>query len=71
MCISLPARVLSVFGLTADVEVNGLKRQILLAVDGVKSGDWVLIYGGAALSVMEPNEALESSRLLERLRTAS
>ena len=64
MCVSLPARVLSVTGRIAEVEVNQLRRNVLLTTD-VAVGDWVLTYGGAALTVIDQESAQEILRLIE------
>jgi len=67
MCVSLPARVLSITGRIAEVEVNQLRRNVVLTTD-VAVGDWVLIYGGAALAVVAEETAQETLRLIEALK---
>ncbi len=64
MCISLPARVLSLSGNTAEVEAGGSIRQVLVLFEKVCPGDWVLVHSGAALTRLSDAEAAETNRLL-------
>lgn len=64
MCITLPIKVLSVTGNTAVVDWAGQKREIFLPFDMVVPGQWVLTYAGAALCVVEEDEALATLALL-------
>lgn len=57
MCITLPTKVLSVDGSTATVECLGETRRVLLPFFSVKSGDWVLLYAGAVVSVVTEEQA--------------
>jgi len=67
MCISVPAKVTSIAGNAAEVELNSSSRRVLLCVDGVAVGSWVLVYGGAAIAVLEEDAAYETRELLERM----
>jgi hydrogenase expression/formation protein HypC len=52
----------------AQVDVAGVKRTINVGLlDGVVSGDWVLIHVGFALSKVDEQEALETRKLLEAM----
>lgn len=66
MCISLPAKVLSISGRTAEIEIDNLKHRVLLSIDGVDAGDWVLVYGGMAIGKIDEKTALESRELLRQ-----
>lgn len=70
MCITLPTKVLSVTGRIAVVDWAGQKREIFLPFDIVSPGQWVLTYAGAALCVVEEEQALETLALLTNKRTA-
>jgi hydrogenase expression/formation protein HypC len=65
MCVSLPARIISIDGQVASVEINRLRRDVMLVVDGARVGDWVLIYGGVALTVLDEQTAIETRRLID------
>lgn len=55
-------------GQAAVVEVYGHKRTVLVTPEGVKPGDWVLIYGPVAIARLEPDEVKETLELLEKMR---
>ncbi len=68
MCLSIPAKVLSVDGVIAQASVGGAIIQTSLhLVDDVKPGDYVLIHSGFALQKISEQEALESIRIIEEL----
>lgn len=70
MCITLPTKVLSVTGKTAVVDWAGQKREIFLPFELVSPGQWVLTYAGAALCVVEEEQALATLALLTSERTS-
>lgn len=68
MCLCIPARVLSVDGNFATAEIGGLIIQTgTHLVDGVKTGDYVLIHSGFAIQILSPEEAAESFSLLREI----
>ncbi|MCU0457749.1 MAG: HypC/HybG/HupF family hydrogenase formation chaperone [Bacteroidales bacterium] len=68
MCLSLPARVLTVDGNMAEVSVGGaVFRAGLQMVEGVRPGDYVLLHAGFAIEKLKEDEALETLRLLDEI----
>ena len=73
MCLAIPAKVVEIFPeeeSRALVEVLGVRRQInirLLQDDAPKTGDWVLIHVGFAMSKISEQEALDQIRSLALL----
>lgn len=68
MCLSLPARVLTVEGDMAEVSVGGtVFRAGLQMVEDVRPGDYVLLHAGFAIEKMKEEEALETLRLLDEM----
>jgi hydrogenase expression/formation protein HypC len=68
MCLSIPAKVLSVDGVIARASVGGaIVNTSLHLVDDVKIGDYVLIHSGFALQKISEQEALETIRIIEEL----
>jgi hydrogenase expression/formation protein HypC len=68
MCLSLPARVLTVEGEMAEVSVGGaVFRAGLQMVEGVKPGDYVLLHAGFAIEKLKEEEALETLRMLDEM----
>jgi len=59
MCLSVPAKVLSVHGDRAIVESRGRRREVNVAHVRARPGGFVLVQGGVAMSVLEPLEAAE------------
>jgi len=68
MCLSIPAKVLSVDGLTAKASVGGaIVETSLHLVENVNPGDYILIHTGFALQKLSEEEALETIRLIEEI----
>jgi hydrogenase expression/formation protein HypC len=72
MCLSIPAKVLSVDGNVAKASVGGaIINTSLHLVDNVNPGDYILIHTGFALQKISEEEALETMRLIDELNSAS
>jgi hydrogenase expression/formation protein HypC len=68
MCLSIPAKILSVNGLTAKASVGGaIVEANLHLLDNVQPGDYVLIHTGFALQKISEEEALETIRIIKEL----
>ncbi len=72
MCLAIPGRVVEVFvdrGLRmARAEFGGTVRKVCLEhLPEAGVGDYVLVHVGFALSLVDPEEAKETLRLLEEL----
>lgn len=73
MCLAIPAKVVELFPEDQNralVEVVGVRRRIdtgLLADDPPKTGDWVLIHVGFAMSKISEAEALDQLQTLTML----
>ncbi len=72
MCLSIPARVLSVEeDDMARVSVRGVETRVSLQlVEDIKPGDFVLVHTGFALQKLSEEEAQESLRILKELDAA-
>ena len=71
MCLSLPARVLTIEGDMAEVSVGGaVFRAGLQMVDGVMVGDYVLLHAGFAIEKLREEDALETLRMLKEMDDA-
>ena len=63
MCLGIPGQVVDILDAEqylAKVDVNGVKRAIsvrLLAEDGLRVGDWVLVHVGFAMAKIDEAEA--------------
>jgi hydrogenase expression/formation protein HypC len=68
MCVAIPARVTSIEGLTADVEVGGVSRKISVQLTPeVQKDDYVLVHAGFAIHIVNEHEARETLKLFEEL----
>jgi len=58
MCLAIPAEVVGIHGDTATVSLDGVHKDISLAlVEDVAVGDYVIVHVGFALSRLDPEEA--------------
>jgi hydrogenase expression/formation protein HypC len=68
MCVAIPARIKSVQGSLARVEIGGVERSASLQLTPeAKPGDYVLIHAGFAIHVIDEQEAMETLKLFEEL----
>lgn len=68
MCLAIPAKILSIEGTEAQVDVGGVGRTISLwLTPEAQVGEYVYVHTGFAISVVDEAEALESLRLLQEL----
>ena len=68
MCLAIPAKIESIDGTQANVEVGGVGRTIsIYLTPEAKVGDYVYIHTGFAISIVDEAEAMESLRLLREL----
>ena len=72
MCLAIPGRVVEVFvdrgRRMARAEFGGTVRKVCLEhLPEAGVGDYVLVHVGFALSLVDPEEAKETLRLLEEL----
>mgnify|MGYP001061004343 CR=1 FL=1 len=67
MCLAIPAKVLSISGNMAEVDLMGNQKQININLVGeeLKPGDYVLVHAGYALEKVDEDIALETLKLLE------
>lgn len=73
MCLAIPAKVVELFPDDASralIELVGVRRYIdtgLLADDPPKTGDWVLVHVGFAMSKISEEQALDQLQTLAML----
>ena len=72
MCLAIPARVKSIDGYQAEVDIGGITRHISIQLTPeVKVGDYVLLHTGYAISVIDQVEAEETLELLRQISEVS
>ena len=68
MCLAIPAKVKSLAGDTAIVDVSGVKREAnVMMTPDVKVGDYIIMHAGFAIQVLDTTEAEKTLRLLEEI----
>ena len=69
MCLSIPAKIISIDGDTAHASIGGSVVEISLQLlDDVKTGDYVLVHTGFALEKINEEEALSTLEMINELR---
>lgn len=68
MCIAVPMRIVALDGLTAEAEMDGVRREVRLdVVSGVQVGDYVLVHAGLAIARVDLKVAEDTLALWRRL----
>lgn len=68
MCLSIPAKVISVEGHMARASIgNNITDVSLQLVENVIPGDYVLLHAGFAIEVINEQEAMETIKLLNEV----
>jgi hydrogenase expression/formation protein HypC len=69
MCLAIPAEIVHIEDEMATVKVGDSLRKtsLLLLPEGAELGDYVIVHAGFALHKVDPEEAMESLRLLREL----
>lgn len=65
MCLAIPAKVVSMDGSIAKVDMMGNERMIGIdLVPEVQIGDYVLVHAGFAIGIIDDQSAKETEELL-------
>lgn len=68
MCLSIPAKVLSIDGNKARVSLGGAESNAALhLVEDVQVGDYVLLHSGFAIEKIDEKEAQSTIELLNKI----
>ena len=68
MCLSIPAKILSIDGDKALVSLGGAEYNAALnLVEDVKVGDYILLHSGFAIQIIDEEDAMETMRLLSEV----
>jgi hydrogenase expression/formation protein HypC len=69
MCVATPMRIVAVEGSNAMVDASGIQALVSIElVDDVAVGDYVIVHAGYAIQRLDPEEALETLAIFERLK---
>ena len=65
MCLAIPAKVVTMDGFIAKVDMMGNERVVSVdLVPEVKIGEFVLVHAGFAISIIDDESAHETEKLL-------
>ena len=68
MCVAVPSLLTAINGTEADVDVGGISRKAsLMLTPEAKTGDYVLIHAGCAISIVDREEAEKTLELFREL----
>lgn len=68
MCLAIPALIKKIEGKEAEVEIGGISRRISLwLTPEAKTGDYVLVHTGYAISIVDQEEALETLKMFRQM----
>jgi hydrogenase expression/formation protein HypC len=68
MCLAIPALIKTIDGYMAEVDIDGVTRQISLQLTPeAREGDYVLLHTGYAITLVDQAEAKETLKLLREI----
>jgi hydrogenase expression/formation protein HypC len=67
MCFAIPGRVLEVSDKKSLVNFNGIKKEVNTEFLHVKRNDYVLVFNGYAIEIIDKERAKEISKELEEI----
>jgi hydrogenase expression/formation protein HypC len=71
MCLSIPARIISINGNMAEVSAGGsVFRAGLHLLEDARPGDYILLHAGFAIQKISEEEALETLRIIEEMNNS-
>jgi hydrogenase expression/formation protein HypC len=71
MCLAVPAKVVSIEGSTALVEIDGNRRSADVSlIEDLAVGDYVILHAGFAIEKYDQAQAEETLRYLRELADA-
>ncbi|MCX7716266.1 MAG: HypC/HybG/HupF family hydrogenase formation chaperone [Endomicrobia bacterium] len=72
MCIAIPMKVIEINGNCALCEYEGVRRVARVdLVEDIKVGDYVIVHVGFVLQKIDINDAMETIKLYEEIRSIS
>ena len=65
MCLAVPAKILSINGDIAVIELGGTQREAsLMLLENPSVGDWVILHAGFAIEKLSEEDAQQTFALL-------
>ena len=71
MCLSIPAKILSINGKMAEVSAGGsIFKAGLHMIEDARPGDYILLHAGFAIQKLSEEEAAETLRIIEEMNNS-
>ncbi len=71
MCLSIPAKIVSINGSMAEVSAGGtIFKAGLQMIEDVTVGDYILLHAGFAIQKISEEDAAETLKLLKEMEDA-
>ncbi len=71
MCLAVPSKIVEIQGNLARVSVDGVIREASLALlDDARTGDYVIVHAGFAISKLDESAALQTLEDMRRILEA-
>ena len=71
MCLSIPARIISITGNMAEVSAGGaIFKAGIHMIENAMTGDYILLHAGFAIQKISEAEAAETIKLFEEINNA-
>ena len=71
MCLAIPAKIVTMKGSTANVDMMGNERVVSIdLVPEAKIGEYVLVHAGFAIGIIDDESAKETEELLLEVANA-
>jgi len=68
MCVAVPAKILSINGDMAVIDLAGTQREAsLMLLENACVGDWVIVHAGFALEKISEEDAQQTFELLREV----
>ncbi len=72
MCLAIPAKVMKIEGSLAEVDIEGIRRNISLCLTPEATiGEYVLLHAGFAIKVLDLKEAQETLDLMRQINAVN
>ncbi|MEW6592769.1 MAG: HypC/HybG/HupF family hydrogenase formation chaperone [Candidatus Hadarchaeota archaeon] len=68
MCWGVPAKVMEIEGPTATVDFGGVRKDVIVAVDGLSPGELVMVHAGIAIGRLTEEDFIRNVALYRDIR---
>jgi len=65
MCLAIPGKIIRIKNQLAEVDFQGVKKEINISIVDVKVGDYVMVHAGFAIEKMEKENVKEINAYLK------